>query len=292
MRINKSDYQIQLNSKVNLGDLETNPFKEISKDILKDLTKNEVEKIDNFQNILYAENRRALLVILQGMDASGKDSTIKAIMTGVNPQGVHVTSFKKPSTLELDHDYLWRHYLALPERGKIGIFNRSHYENVLITKVHPEFLLAENLHNVHKIEDVTEDFWNKRYEQIKEFEETISQNGIKIIKFKLHISKKEQKERFIKRIENKEKNWKFSSLDILERKFWDKYQSAFEIALSKTSTEDCPWFVIPFDNKAFGQYCMASIIAQTLEEMNPQFPELDFEEEAKLKTCLEELKNE
>jgi PPK2 family polyphosphate:nucleotide phosphotransferase len=231
--MNTKDFLVQPNKKVKISDFPTKIDLGFEKEDLKQQLKERIKKIDELQNILYAENKQALLIIFQGIDAAGKDSAIRAIMTGVNPQGVEVTSFKHPNTTELEHDYLWRHYIKLPERGKIGIFNRSHYENVLICKVHREYVLAENLPNIHSIEDVNDDFFKKRYEQINDFERTIHQNGTKIIKFLMSISKDEQKERFIQRIQEKEKNWKFSSSDLKERKFWNEYQLAFSDAISK-----------------------------------------------------------
>ncbi|MGM5631862.1 polyphosphate kinase 2 family protein [Apibacter raozihei] len=251
-----------------------------------------VEQIDELQNILYAENKQSLLVIFQGIDAAGKDSSIRAIMTGVNPQGVEVSAFKTPSSLEYEHDYLWRHILKLPEKGKIGIFNRSHYENVLVCKVHPEFILNENLPSVSSVEDINDEFFATRYKEIKNFEKYMCNNGTKVIKFFLNISKEEQKKRFIKRIENKEKNWKFSSSDLKERKFWDKYQEAFTSALENTSTSQSPWYVIPCDNKSYGQLIMATVIKETLQKMNPKFPKVNPSEEEALKNAYQELLNE
>ena len=290
--MNTKDFLVQPNKKVKISDFPTKIDLGFEKEDLKQQLKERIKKIDELQNILYAENKQALLIIFQGIDAAGKDSAIRAIMTGVNPQGVEVTSFKHPNTTELEHDYLWRHYIKLPERGKIGIFNRSHYENVLICKVHREYVLAENLPNIHSIEDVNDDFFEKRYEQINDFERTIHQNGTKIIKFLMSISKDEQKERFIQRIQEKEKNWKFSSSDLKERKFWNEYQLAFSDAISKTSTENSPWYLIPCDKKIDAQNIMSQIIIETLEKMNPKFPKITSEETTELEKCYQELLNE
>ncbi|HKI89874.1 MAG TPA: PPK2 family polyphosphate kinase, partial [Draconibacterium sp.] len=241
---------------------------------------------------LYAESKQALLIIFQAMDAAGKDGAIKHVFSGVNPQGCAVHSFKQPSGNELKHDYLWRHYTKLPERGKIGIFNRSHYENVLITRVHPEFLLAEDLPEIQSVEDVTDEFWEERYRQINNFEKTISNNGTTVIKFFLHVSKDEQKERFLSRIENREKNWKFSSADIRERMLWDKYQTTYEKAISKTSTKWAPWYIIPADKKWFSRVAIGNIILETLKNMNIQMPEISDEEEAALNSAKEKLVKE
>ncbi len=250
------------------------------------------QQIEDYQNILYAENKQSLLIIFQGIDAAGKDSSIRAIMTGVNPQGVEVSAFKAPSSLEYEHDYLWRHVLKLPERGRIGIFNRSHYENVLVCRVHPEFILNENLPNVKSIKDINDDFFDKRYKEIRNFEKYLHNNGTRVVKFFLNVSKQEQKKRFIERIENREKNWKFSSSDIKERKYWDEYQEAFTLALENTSTENSPWYVIPCDNKTYGQLIMATAIKETLEKMNPKFPEVDEEEKKALDAAYQDLLNE
>lgn len=241
-----------------------------------------LEKIDAFQTRLYAGNRKSVLIILQGMDASGKDSTIKHIMSGVNPQGVQVHSFKHPSELELSHDYLWRHYLKLPEQGMIGIFNRSHYENVLISKVHPEYVLAERVPGIEDQKNVNKTFWHQRYSQIRSFEETISETGTMILKFFLHLSKEEQKKRFLERIEKKEKHWKFSSADIRERQFWENYRKAYETAFEMTSTRINPWYIIPADDKWFSQFLVTEIIVQTLKSMKLSFPVADHEQKKRL----------
>lgn len=240
--------------------------------------KSDIKLMSDLQYRLYAENKQALLIIFQAMDAAGKDGAIQHVFSGVNPQGCEVFSFKQPSTNELKHDYFWRHYNKLPERGKIGIFNRSHYENVLVTKVHPEFLLAENLPGIQSVEDATDKFWEERYRQINDFEKTITNNGTTIIKFFLHVSKDEQKKRFLARIENREKNWKFSSADIRERMYWDKYQSAYEKAISRTSKAWAPWYIIPADKKWFSRVAIGNIIVGTMKEMNIKMPEISEDE--------------
>lgn len=275
-----------------LSDYSTSAPKNFNKEKTKTEIKEIVAQIDEFQNRLYAENKHSLLVIFQGIDAAGKDSSIRTLMTGVNPTGVEVTSFKTPTSHELEHDFLWRHYLKLPEKGKIGIFNRSHYENVLVCRVHPEFILSQNIPHINKIEDVSDNFFEERFQQINDFEKIQVKNGTKIIKFFLNISKKEQKKRFIKRIEEHEKNWKFSSADLKERAFWNEYQKAFEATLQHTSTEIAPWYVIPCDNKTYGQLLMANIILEVLKKMNPQFPSVDDKEKESLKLAFEELKSE
>ncbi len=255
------------------------------------LAKN-IQAISNLQNKLFAENSQSLLIILQGMDSSGKDGTIKHIMRGVNPQGVWVYSFKHPTTVELEHDYLWRHAQKLPKHGQITIFNRSHYENVLISKVHPEIVLAERLPGINSISKIDKNFWNKRYEQINSFEKRNIQTGTSILKIFLHLSKYEQRNRFLDRIEHKEKHWKFSSSDINERKFWDAYQDAYEQALKNTSTKIAPWYIIPADDKLYAHLLISKIILEKLKEMNPCFPPIDKKEEELMRKSKIVLKKE
>jgi PPK2 family polyphosphate:nucleotide phosphotransferase len=223
------------------------------------------------QDRLYAQDRYALLVIFQAMDAAGKDSTIKHVMSGVNPQGVHVTSFKVPTTHELDHDYLWRSALALPERGMIGIHNRSHYEEVLAVKVHPEFLDGQHLPDTARGGNI----WKRRYRQINQFERHLVENGTAVVKFFLHVSKDEQRRRFLERIDTPEKNWKFSLRDVKERESWKDYQKAYEEALTQTSTKRAPWYVIPADNKWYMQLVVGRIIVDTLEKLKLEYPRVD-----------------
>lgn len=290
MKITIDDFRVIEGKSVNLKNYTTQSpenFKKNKKEIKKI-----IKNIDYYQNILNAENKQSLLIILQGIDAAGKDSSIRAIMTGVNPQGVNVSSFKTPSSLEYEHDYLWRHIIKMPERGKIEIFNRSHYENVLVCKVHPEFILNEKIPTINSVKDINDGFFEKRYEEIKNFENRMFNNGTRIIKFFLNISKDEQKKRFIKRINEKEKNWKFSASDLKERKFWNEYQKAFAMAFENTSTENCPWFIVPFDNKSYGQLVMAYIINETLKSMNPKYPEVNKQEKEALKIAYQDLLNE
>jgi PPK2 family polyphosphate:nucleotide phosphotransferase len=256
------------------GDLK----KEDSETILADL----IQQTAALQSALYADNRYALLILFQAMDAAGKDGAIAHTLSGLNPQGCDVHSFKQPSAEELDHDFLWRHYKALPEFGRIGVHNRSHYENVLVTKVHPELLLKEQLPGIKSVKDVDKKFWGHRYESIRSFEQHLTHNGTIIIKFFLNLSKDEQKDRFLKRIDDPEKNWKFSAADIYERKFWDDYMKAYEKAIKETSTDDCPWYVIPADKKWFTRIAISSIILDTLKGLNLKYPVLPKEEKEKL----------
>jgi PPK2 family polyphosphate:nucleotide phosphotransferase len=255
---------------------------------------NDLQEISRLQNKLFAEDNQSLLIIFQGMDSAGKDSVIKHMMRGLNPQGVAVTSFKHPSTLELEHDYLWRHAIKLPEHGQIAVFNRSHYENVLISKVHPELVFAERLKPYRKLKKINAKFWDIRYDQIRNFENRNIETGTQILKIFLHLSKKEQAKRFIERIENIEKHWKFCSDDLTERKYWTKYQKAYEEAISNTSTHLAPWYIVPADDKSQAHALIGRIILNKLIEMNPKFPSKSKKELAfmkKAKRGLEKGKN-
>ena len=249
-------------------------------------------EMDELQEKLYVVNKHSLLIIFQAMDAAGKDSAIKHTMSGLNPQGCQVYSFKQPSSEELDHDFLWRHCKALPERGRIGIHNRSHYENVLVCKVHPQYIFNERIASVSLPGDINEKFWEKRYESIRDFEKHISRNGTIIIKFFLNVSKEEQKERFLARIDEPLKNWKFSSSDIDEREKWDEYMGAYEKAINETSEVYSPWYVIPADKKWFAHIAISKIIINTLKSLDLQLPDLADSEKAKLQDCKKRLLEE
>ena len=227
-----------------------------------------VERLSEYQDRLYAQDTYSLLIIFQAMDAAGKDGAIRHVMSGVNPQGCHVTSFKSPSTEELDHDYLWRAAKALPARGMIGIFNRSYYEETLVVRVHPEYLEKQ------KLPEVDDDIWKRRFKEINHFERYLTDNGTVVLKFFLHLSKKEQKKRFLSRIDEPKKNWKFSPADYLERAHWDEYQHAFEDMLNHTSTEEAPWFVIPADNKWFARLAISEAICTVLDGLDLKYPEV------------------
>lgn len=244
------------------------------KDEAKSIMKENLKKMDNLQDKLYAYDHYALLLIFQAMDAGGKDSTIRHVMSGVNPQGCQVFSFKQPSQNELEHDFLWRTYRALPERGRIGIFNRSYYEEVLTTHVHPEYIVRQRIPGIQKASDIDEGFWQQRYQSINRMEEHLSHNGTVIMKFFLHVSKEEQKQRFLKRIHRPDKNWKFTMSDISERKHWDDYQIAFEKALSHTSTDFAPWYVIPADHKWFMRTLVSDLIVKKLSSLNLHYPKV------------------
>ena len=241
----------------------------------EELLKTDILKLSELQEKLYASNRYSVLIVIQAMDAAGKDSVIKHVMSGLNPQGVIVTPFKTPSHQELEHDYLWRHYIAQPARGMVGIFNRSHYENVLVTKVHPEYILNENLPGIKSVSDIDKSFWEKRYRQINHFERILVDNGTVILKFFLHVSKKEQKKRFLERINDPTKNWKFSAADLKERGLWKEYRKAYEDMLENTSNLLAPWFIVPADDKWFTRLVFANIIVNELSRLDLNYPQLN-----------------
>jgi PPK2 family polyphosphate:nucleotide phosphotransferase len=247
----------------------------------KEILEDGVELLADYQERLYAENARTLLVVLQALDAAGKDSTIEHVMSGINPTGCQVTSFKAPSAGELEHDYLWRCVKALPARGNIGIFNRSHYEEVLVVRVHPQFLDAQRLPPA----SLGKGLWAQRFRQINDFERHLVENGTEIVKIYLHISKEEQRQRQLKRIDRPEKNWKFNPGDIEERRYWDDYLAAYEEVFENTSTRWAPWYVVPGNHKWFARIAVAAIIAQKLMEMDPQFPSVSDAQRQEMLAC-------
>jgi PPK2 family polyphosphate:nucleotide phosphotransferase len=232
------------------------------------------KKISDLQDTMYAEGKYSVLLCIQGMDTAGKDSLIREVFKDVNARGVVVDSFKVPTDLELKHDFLWRHYIALPAKGKIGVFNRTHYENVLVTRVHPEYVFAENIPTVNSLDDLNDEFYHGRMERINQFEKHISENGTIILKFFLNVSKEEQKNRLLRRLNIQEKNWKFSAGDLEERKLWDKYQECYEDMLERTSTNYAPWYIIPADDKPTARYIVAKTIEEELEKYNFKEPTL------------------
>lgn len=251
------------------------------------------KKLAKLQDTMYAHGKYAVLVCLQGMDTAGKDSLIREVFKDLNARGVVVHSFKVPTPLELKHDYLWRHYIALPARGKVGVFNRTHYENVLVTRVHPEYILGENLPNVTSLDDIDNAFWDKRFEQINDFEKHIAENGTIIFKFYLHLSKDEQKNRLLRRLEKKNKNWKFSPGDLKERELWDEYQACYQDAINRTSKPHAPWYAIPSDDKPTARILVAHIIYEVLKQYKDiKEPELDDEVKANLELYKKQLEEE
>lgn len=272
-------------------DLKNSSTKEVNTNAKKKLKKIR-KQISVLQDRMYAHGKYSLLVCLQGMDTSGKDSLIREVFKDINANGVEVTSFKVPSTKELKHDFLWRHHIALPERGKIGVFNRTHYENVLVTRVHKNYILGENIPSVNNMEDLDTAFYTNRIERINNFENHISQSGTIILKFFLNISKEEQKNRLLRRLDIPEKNWKFSAGDLKERKLWDAYQFCYQDAINRTSTKSAPWYVIPADDKKTARLLVAQTILQTLEKYKDiKYPELDNATKDNLQQYKRELEN-
>lgn len=287
--INIEDFKVK--SIIKLADFATKLDIDTDKD-QEELALDKIQKkLSKKQDAMYAHNRHAFLICLQGMDTSGKDSLIREVFKEFNPRGVVVHSFKTPNSTELEHDYLWRHYLALPEKGKFAVFNRTHYENVLVTRVHPEYILFENLPGIEKVEDITPQFWENRMEQMVNFEKHISQNGTKILKFYFHMSKEEQRERLLKRLENPEDNWKFSTGDLKERDRWDDYMKYYEEAINKTSTDFAPWYIIPADDKGVARYIVAKTIWEEMEKLTDiAEPELDPKVKANIEMYRDQLK--
>ena len=284
-------FKVTDGEKFSLKDYDTAWCGDYDKDKTDDMLADLIKQTADLQSALYAEDRYALLILFQAMDAAGKDGAIEHTMSGLNPQGCEVFSFKQPSAEELDHDFLWRHYKALPEFGRIGVHNRSHYENVLVTKVHPELLLKEKLAGIKSVKDIDDKFWAQRYESIRNFEKHLSNNGMVIIKFFLNVSKDEQKKRFLKRIDDEEKNWKFSASDIAERAHWDDYMKAYECAIQETSTKNCPWYVVPADKKWFTRVAISTIILDTLKNLKLKYPKLPKEAKEKLEEAKKKLED-
>ncbi|MDR0229735.1 MAG: polyphosphate kinase 2 family protein [Flavobacteriaceae bacterium] len=247
----------ELSTKPDLNLSMTKAFRKVDK-----LSRN----LGKFQDTMYAHNRYSVLICIQGMDTAGKDSLIREVFKSFNARGVVVQSFKRPTSYELEHDYLWRHYVNLPERGKFTIFNRSHYENVLISRVHSQVVLNERIPGIESDMDLTDNFWEKRYEEINNFEKHIANNGVIVLKFFLHLSKDEQKKRILRRLEKEKHNWKFEPSDIKEREYWEEYQQYYEEAINKTSTEECPWYVIPADDKAYCRFVFAKILEEVFSK--------------------------
>ena len=282
-------YRVTKGDKFRLKDYDTNETGEVKdQEHGQKIIDHRAGLLSNLQEKLYAQDHWALLLVLQGMDAAGKDGVIKHVMSGVNPEGCDVHSFKVPSTEELNHDYLWRAHRYVPERGKIGIFNRSHYEEVLVVRVHPTLLQAQKLPDSL----ITKHIWEQRYEDINAFEQYLTHNGVVIRKFFLHISKKEQKKRFLERLDDSKKNWKFSMAGVKERGYWKDYQEAYEEMIQATATKHAPWYVVPADNKWYTQLIVASAIITTLEELDLSFPDVDKEKKKELENVRDSLLHE
>jgi len=268
----KSEYLVPFDGSFRVAKSKTRPPKKApgKKECRKELAK-EIERLAELQRILYAQDKFSILMIFQAMDAAGKDGTIRAVMSGINPAGCQITSFKKPSAEEIDHDFLWRTYRALPERGRIGIFNRSYYEETLVVRVHPEYLQGQRLPRLPKT------IWKERFESIRDHEKHLARNGTVILKFWLNVSRDEQKRRFLKRIDEPESNWKFNAGDVKERKLWKKYMKAYQEVLNNTSEPWAPWYAIPADDKPFMRLTVANIVCRTLEKLKLEYPKLDGE---------------
>jgi PPK2 family polyphosphate:nucleotide phosphotransferase len=264
---------------------DTGDLKSADKPRAKEALQNGVEAMAELQDVLYAQDRWSLLLIFQAMDAAGKDGTIKHVMSGVNPQGCQVSSFKGPTSEDLDHDYLWRCVKQLPERGRIGIFNRSYYEETLVVRVHPEFLAGQKLPK----ECVTKDIWKERFQDIRAFERYLHRNGTAVVKFFLHISKEEQQKRFLERLDDPDKNWKFSVNDARERGFWDDYMEAYEETIRETASENSPWYVVPADNKWFTRVIVAAAVIDALAAMKLQYPKVSEAKRQELAATRKEL---
>ncbi len=283
-----SKYKVAHNSGFKLSDIKTNQTGKFnSKDEAENQLVENVERMSMLQGKLYAQDKYALLIIFQAMDTAGKDGTIKHVMSGLNPQATYVHSFKQPSVEELNHDYLWRASKNLPDRGLIGIFNRSYYEEVLVVRVHD---LVKN-QQIPK-EFITKDIWKNRFRQIRDFERYLFENGTIILKFFLHISKEEQKKRLLERIDDKTKNWKFSAADIYERQYWEEYQHSYQEALSETSTKHAPWYIIPADKKWFARLLVSEAIVKTMTSLKLEYPAISKEQEEELKKCEQKLLEE
>ena len=277
-------YRITNGKKFRLTDIDPDDTGELTsedKPRAKEALHTGVQALAELQDVLYAQDRWSMLLIFQAMDAAGKDGAIKHVMSGVNPQGCQVTSFKSPSSEDLDHDYLWRCVKALPERGRIGIFNRSYYEETLVVRVHPEFLAGQKLPK----ECVTKEIWDERFQDIRSFERYLARNGTVVRKFFLHVSKDEQQKRFLERLDNADKNWKFSANDAKERGFWDKYMEIYEETIRETATEDSPWYVVPADNKWFTRVVVAAAVIDTLASLNLQYPKVSAAKREELATA-------
>ena len=285
-----SDYQIT--APIKLADRKTHEDFGKTKELEQEL--DEVsKKIAAIQNAMYAHGKYAALICIQGMDTAGKDSLIREVFKNFNARGVVVHSFKTPTSLELGHDYLWRHYIALPARGKVGVFNRTHYENVLVTRVHPEYILNENIPGINDVSDIDEAFWEKRFEQINNFEKHIADNGTIIFKFFLHLSKEEQKHRLLRRLNKPNKNWKFSAGDLKERALWDEYQQCYEDAINKTSKFHAPWYIIPADDKPTARLILANILLEKLSSYKDiKEPELDEKTKSNIDAYRKQLESE
>ena len=290
-KVNLNQYKVE--KRIKLSDYNTVTNLNATKETLKKGLEDIREELGEFQDTLYAHDKYSVLICIQGMDTAGKDSLIREVFKDFNARGVVVHSFKVPTELELGHDYIWRHYIALPEKGRFGVFNRTHYENVLVTRVHPEYILGERIPGIHQVSDIDQKFWDKRFEQINNFERHIFENGTIIFKFFLHLSKEEQRQRLLRRLALRRKHWKFSPGDLKERTLWKEYQKCYEEAINETSRPNAPWYVIPADNKKAARVIVASIILEELKKYEDiKEPELADKIKANLAVYKKQLESE
>lgn len=291
-KIDPKDFRIKPGKKVKIDQLPTRYDLDADKDSIEDELRKVRRKIAKLQTKIYAAGTPAVYIGIQGMDTAGKDSMIREVFKDINPSGIQVFDFKKPTPQEHAHDYIWRHYLRLPERGMFVVHNRTHYEDVLIARIHPELILMQNIYGINSLKDITDKFWHQRYRQINDFERLQVENGTVMIKLFLHLSKEEQKNRFLRRIRREDKQWKFNAADLKERKRWDEYMKVYEDVLSHTSTEWAPWYFVPADDKPTARLIAAKIILDTLKKLNVDFPKLSEDERKQFEAYRQELLNE
>ena len=291
-KIQSKDFKVKPGKKFDIKKSPTKIDLGADKKEIEDELRKVRRKIAEIQTKIYAAGTPAVYIGIQGMDTAGKDSLIREVFKDINPSGLEVYDFKKPTPLEHAHDYIWRHYTTLPERGKFGIHNRTHYEDVLIAKIHPQLVLNQKIYGIDKLEDIDQKFWKKRYRQIRDFEKHQTENGMKMFKFFLHLSKDEQKNRFLRRIRREDKQWKFNAADLKERGFWDDYQEAYEDAINETTTNYAPWYVIPADDKPTARLIVAKILLDELKKLKVDFPKLSKEEKIQFEEYKKALEKE
>lgn len=291
-KISNKDYQIKSKGKFDINQTPTLVDLQADKKEIEDELRKVGLKIAALQNKIYAAGTPAIYIGIQGMDTAGKDSLIREVFKDINPSGIEVYDFKKPTPLEHAHDYFWRHYLTLPERGKFGIHNRTHYEDVLIARIHPQLVLNQKIYGIDTLEDVDAKFWKKRFRQIRDFEKTQVENGMKMFKIFLHLSKDEQKNRFLRRINRDDKKWKFNAADLKERAYWEEYQVAYEDAINETATSHAPWYIVPADDKPTARLIVARILLDELRKLKISFPKMSVVEQEKFKDYKKALDNE
>ena len=291
-KISIKDYRIKSKGEFDIKQAQTRIDLEADKKEIEDEIRKIRRKITDLQTKIYAAGKPAIYIGIQGMDTAGKDSLIREVFKDINPSGIEVYDFKKPTPLEHAHDYFWRHYLTLPERGKFGIHNRTHYEDVLIARIHPQLVLNQKIYGIDRLEDIDEKFWKKRFRQIRDFEKIQVENGTKMFKFFLHLSKDEQKNRFLRRIKRADKRWKFNAADLKERGYWEAYQTAYEESINATSTTYAPWYIVPADDKPSARLIVAKIILDELKKIKVSFPKLSPNEEIHFSDYQKSLENE